>query len=57
MHGKPLSRQAIWKMIKQNGVKAKAKKTLTPHTLRHSFDAFIGKWRRFKSSARDVRSL
>ena len=37
MHGKPLSRQAIWKMIKQNGVKAEIFKTLTPYTLRHSF--------------------
>ena len=37
MHGKPLSRQAIWKMIKQNGVKAEIFKTLTPHTLRHPF--------------------
>ncbi len=26
MHGKPLSRQAIWKMIKQNGVKATLKR-------------------------------
>ena len=37
MHGKPLSRQGIWKMIKQNGFKANINKTLTPHTLRHSF--------------------
>lgn len=37
MHGKPLSRQGIWKMIKQNGLKANINKTLTPHTLRHSF--------------------
>lgn len=37
MHGKPLSRQAIWKMIKQNGIKSNINKTLTPHTLRHSF--------------------
>ncbi|MDT3960755.1 site-specific tyrosine recombinase XerD [Staphylococcus kloosii] len=37
LHGKPLSRQGIWKMIKQTGIKAKINKTLTPHTLRHSF--------------------
>ena len=37
MHGKPLSRQGVWKIIKQTGVKANITKHLTPHTLRHSF--------------------
>lgn len=37
LHGKPLSRQGIWKMIKQTGIKANINKSLTPHTLRHSF--------------------
>ncbi|MCD8863053.1 site-specific tyrosine recombinase XerD [Staphylococcus arlettae] len=37
LHGKPLSRQGIWKMIKQNGIKVNINKTLTPHTMRHSF--------------------
>lgn len=37
LHGKPLSRQGVWKMIKQTGVKAGIMKRLTPHTLRHSF--------------------
>ncbi|PWZ79940.1 site-specific tyrosine recombinase XerD [Staphylococcus pseudintermedius] len=37
LHGKPLSRQGVWKMIKQTGVKAGIMKRITPHTLRHSF--------------------
>ena len=32
LHGRPLTRQGIWKLIKQYGLRA-----LTPHTLRHSF--------------------
>ncbi|EKU49818.1 site-specific tyrosine recombinase XerD [Staphylococcus massiliensis] len=36
-HGKPLTRQGIWKIMKQTALKAGLKKNLTPHTLRHSF--------------------
>ena len=35
--GNPLSRQSIWKMIKKMVKKAKIKKEVSPHTLRHSF--------------------
>ncbi|MCM8819855.1 MAG: site-specific tyrosine recombinase XerD [Candidatus Omnitrophica bacterium] len=34
---KPLSRQSIWKIIKEVVKKAGIKKHVTPHTLRHSF--------------------
>jgi integrase/recombinase XerD len=34
---KPISRQSIWKLIKFYAKKAKIKKTIKPHTLRHSF--------------------
>ncbi|MCB5950601.1 site-specific tyrosine recombinase XerD [Enterococcus sp. BWT-B8] len=36
-HGKSLSRQGIWKNLKQIVQEAGIKKNITPHTLRHSF--------------------
>lgn len=35
--GKKISRQSFWKMIKTNARRARIKKDITPHTLRHSF--------------------
>lgn len=35
--GKQISRQSIWKIIKQYAKKAKIKREIKPHTLRHSF--------------------
>ena len=35
--GKPFTRQGIWKIIKFYTKKAGIAKTITPHTLRHSF--------------------
>jgi integrase/recombinase XerD len=35
--GKPLTRQGFWKLIKLHAKTAKIQKTITPHTLRHSF--------------------
>jgi integrase/recombinase XerD len=35
--GRKISRQSFWKMIKSNARRARIKKDITPHTLRHSF--------------------
>lgn len=35
--GKKISRQSFWKMIKRCARRARIKKEITPHTLRHSF--------------------
>ncbi|WP_042223530.1 site-specific tyrosine recombinase XerD [Oceanobacillus manasiensis] len=36
-HGRPLSRQGFWKVLKAAAQTAGIKKSITPHTLRHSF--------------------
>ncbi|TFJ93876.1 site-specific tyrosine recombinase XerD [Lentibacillus salicampi] len=36
-HGRPLSRQGFWKILKGIAREAGITKTITPHTLRHSF--------------------
>ena len=37
MHGRRLTRQGCWKILKEAGVKAGIQKVISPHLLRHSF--------------------
>lgn len=37
MWGKPLTRVAVWKLLKSYGMEAGISKNISPHTLRHSF--------------------
>ena len=40
-YGRPLSRQALWVMIKRAGKRAGLRSTVSPHTLRHSFASHL----------------